>query len=378
MWRWLRKCSLSVLLLSVLAVTTPACKRKDAINRVSTTKEGVQDDRGIGAKTKKRVETFVATRGPLHKRVRLLGTLHGAREARLSVRQDGVVGRVSVAVGQRVRAGDVLLALADAPRKELWELAQRQEQLARAHVRRMTALAERGAVSLRELELTRKDLLQAQKQTREAQEEWEHARIQAPFAGVCASLRARPGAVVQQGDVLLTLVDPAEMMVHIEAPADLLRRLEQGRSMQMGGRRGTIRAVASAVDPQHGTGLVQAALGPCSDCIVGDTVRVEVVLQQRDNVLTVPLSSIFLQDGRRYVYVIEGGKARRVPVALGLRTDRRAEILPCPAGGAKEKSDESVCLRVGDTVVSSNPRRLSDGAEVEVARTRRKPVEHER
>jgi membrane fusion protein (multidrug efflux system) len=51
-----------------------------------------------------------------------------------------------------------------------------------------------------------------------------------------------------------------------------------------------------------------------------------VLLERHENVASVPADAVFELEGARYVYVLREGKARRVPVEIGLEGPDRVEI----------------------------------------------------
>jgi multidrug efflux pump subunit AcrA (membrane-fusion protein) len=60
---------------------------------------------------------------------------------------------------------------------------------------------------------------------------------------------------------------------------------------------------------------------------LGNTVQVTVVLQQKDNVLLLPIQGIRTFDSRNFVLVKNGNLQQRVDVKLGIQNDTQVEIL---------------------------------------------------
>ncbi|MCX5793849.1 MAG: HlyD family efflux transporter periplasmic adaptor subunit [Elusimicrobia bacterium] len=74
----------------------------------------------------------------------------------------------------------------------------------------------------------------------------------------------------------------------------------------------------------------------------GMTSRIEAVMESKRNTLTMPISGLFEERGRRFAYiVVPGGKARKADLKIGLRNETDVEIL----SGLKE----------GDTVYADKP-----------------------
>jgi multidrug efflux pump subunit AcrA (membrane-fusion protein) len=74
----------------------------------------------------------------------------------------------------------------------------------------------------------------------------------------------------------------------------------------------------------------------------GMTSRIEAIMDARRNTLTMPISGLFEERGRRFAYLyVPGGKARKADLKTGLRNETDVEIL----SGLKE----------GDTVYADKP-----------------------
>ena len=67
----------------------------------------------------------------------------------------------------------------------------------------------------------------------------------------------------------------------------------------------------------------------------GMTARVDGLLDVRRKVLKLPLSAVFEEAGKEWVYVDDKPKARRVELKLGLRSETDAELLSGPKEGEK-------------------------------------------
>jgi membrane fusion protein, multidrug efflux system len=56
-------------------------------------------------------------------------------------------------------------------------------------------------------------------------------------------------------------------------------------------------------------------------------VRARVLLERRETATSVPSKAVFELEGKRFVYVLREGKARRVEIEVGLAGGDRSEIL---------------------------------------------------
>lgn len=171
------------------------------------------------------LRTIVATTGATSVSLRLAGEIVGDPRASAAL-QTLQGGRVAGEAGQwpvlgaRVRRGQVLLRLtpsgsAGERAATAADAARTQAELARAEadLARIEGLA--GVVSRAEIESQRAlvEGLRSQQATLRAALAVGSESIVSPIDGVIASVEARPGVVVDPGETLLTVIDPARLSI---------------------------------------------------------------------------------------------------------------------------------------------------------------------
>ena len=62
--------------------------------------------------------------------------------------------------------------------------------------------------------------------------------------------------------------------------------------------------------------------------IAGITAKAQIVLEEKENALTVPVSSVFSRDGGLFVASVKDGTIHWIPVDLGVEGDVETEIIP--------------------------------------------------
>jgi HlyD family secretion protein len=265
-------------------------------------------------------------------------------------------------------------------------------QQARASRQRQEALAEAGAVSREGVESAQmaeraaeSALRAAEAASARAQSELQlaQARLQspstrgrthdvvAPVNGVVLKRLRESESVVAAGEPLLEIGDPQRL----EVVADLLStdavRVKPGGPVsieQWGGATplaGTVRRVepsgftkvsALGVEEQRVNVVIDVAEPADAERTLGDAYRVEVrvVVWQAEDVVKVPVGSLFRRGEGWAVFVVDGGRARLRVVTLGQRNGEEGQILDG--------------VEPGQTVVLHPPDTLTDGMRV-TART---------
>jgi multidrug efflux pump subunit AcrA (membrane-fusion protein) len=166
--------------------------------------------------------------------------------------------------------------------------------------------------------------------------------ILAPFDGEVTALSTAAGKAVQGFEPVIVVADPAELEVTAELAADDMRKLSEDQEativpVEYPGQElpATIASLpypygsggsATGVDEEdRATHLAVDFRGLAVE--TGDLVRVNVVLEQKDDVLWLPPAAIRTFEGRKFVVVQEGAGQRQVDVTLGIESDDRVEIV---------------------------------------------------
>lgn len=216
----------------------------------------------------------------------------------------------------------------------------------------------KAALKVRQFELQRaKAALVSPVNSREVDGECECVTVTAPVTGRVLRLLRESEGVVQAGESLVEIGDPADL----EIVADLLStdavKVEAGKAVIIEGwggapLKGKVRRVepfgftkvsALGIDEQRVNVIVDFIDGPDLWRRLGHGYRVEirVVLWHGQDVLKVPLSALFRNGGDWAVFVEDSGRARLRGVTLGQRTDFEAEVVEGIAEG------ESVVVHPG-------------------------------
>ena len=192
-------------------------------------------------------------------------------------------------------------------------------------------------------------------------------RVRCPVSGVVLRLYRESEGVVQAGEPLLEIGDLKELEVIADFVSTDAVRIKPGMPAlitKWGGSRplrGRVRRVepsgftkisALGVEEQRVWVVVDLLDPPEARGALGDGYRVEVqvVVWEKENVLTVPVGALFRRNGAWAVFRVEDKRAKLTLVKIGRQNGERAEV----HSGLKE----------GDVVVVYPPERLEDGLRV--------------
>lgn len=191
-----------------------------------------------------------------------------------------------------------------------------------------------------------------------------YTRIAAPFDGIVTRRTietgqlTKPGAdtpalfVIARADVATIVVDVPESYATEIDPGDrALVKLQAARGKTVEAK---VSRTAWSLDPDTRTIRVEIDLpNPGGQLRPGLYAYATIVAEEHAGVLTVPASAVIVDQEQHYCVVVDGGKAVRRRVEIGLSDATRTEIVAGLSGG--------------EQVVKANAGSLTDGQSVDAA-----------
>lgn len=330
-----------------------------ALHIVNSQKKG--QDTGEGTRTiAVEAEKVIATTMPKH--INTIGELKANRSVVLRPEISGIVSEILCKEGTEVKKGDVLIKLDDKQLQAEYRTHKAQYDASKTEFERYEKMRASGAGSGKEYDKVKGDMntYKAKKETYEAN--LEKTKIRAPFDGVVGLIDIHEGAYVnpQQQQGLSTLVDASVIKVTFGIPGKFVNDIGVGQAVQMKvdackGRvfRGIVEAIDSHVDPSTNTVSVRASV-PNDDGALkaGLFASVSLIIGEQSGTITVDESAVDRMGEQEFVWIIDRGRARRVPILTGARERGRIEVI----AGLKE----------GQTVVTAGQLRLTEGVWVRI------------
>ncbi|SFS06881.1 HlyD family secretion protein [Dyella sp. OK004] len=182
--------------------------------------------------------------------------------------------------------------------------------------------------------------------------------VKSPVDGQVGQLFIAERATVAKDAQLLSVIDLSALEVEMKVPESFARDLGIGMGGEITGNGNTWKGLVSAISPEVVNGEVAARLR-----FEGDTPKqlrqnqrlsVRILLDKRDNVLTVQRGSFVDESGGAYAYLVRDGIAEKHPIRVGASSIDKVEILD----GLKE----------GDRIVISGTDSFKNAARVAISR----------
>ncbi|HHW40020.1 MAG TPA: efflux RND transporter periplasmic adaptor subunit [Syntrophomonadaceae bacterium] len=332
------------------------------------------------------VEVMAVERGEVKRVVDITGRVAPEVEVNIIPKVPGRIRSITVDVGDRVREGQVLAKIDDAELVAALHNAEAGLAVAEANARiaaaaledarrnldRMKQLYDAGAVSQQQLEQAQLNYDRAaagvaEAQVRQARAAVEAARVQlantvltSPVDGVVTARFADPGAMAGTTQPIMTVAAIDQVQVQVSVTGDDINRLKAGQEVPVqvsaaGDQdfKGKIARISPAADARSKMYPVEITIpNPGHLLKPGMFAEVKLATEIRRDAVRVPVQAVLDKEGRKVVYVVEGGRARERRVETGIADERYVEII---SG-----------LRHGERVVITGQEFLADGAAVTV------------
>jgi RND family efflux transporter MFP subunit len=320
------------------------------------------------------VKVLTLAAKPVPRTSEFVASIRSLNSTTVQPQVDGIVTRVLVRSGDRVRAGQPLVQVD--PDKQQASLAsleanraarQADVEYARQQLARLQKLFEAGAVSRQELEQaqTARQTAEAQLEAteagiRESRVELGYYRVRAPAAGVVGDVPVRTGDRVTTSTVITTIDQPQGLEAYVSVPLERATDLRRGLTLELIDDGGTVLAqnpitfIAPRADDATQSVLVKAQLRNHPPTLrVLQYARARIVWNN-DPALTVPVIAVNRLGGQYFVFVAEsagqGLVARQKPIVVG---EIVGEDYVVQSG-----------LQPGERIIVSNLQKIGDGAPV--------------
>jgi len=331
------------------------------------------------------------------------GTVEARRRSRIAAEIGGRVVEIGHREGDRVKAGDLLVRLAEESLRAKLEQVKEgvpvsaarledaclRRDRARRELERTRRLAEQNVASEDRLDAlqyafdsarvacegAKAELAQARANLRAAESELAKTSIVAPFDGVVAEVNVEVGEWVTPSPPLLTsppvidLIDPTS--IYISAPMDEV----DGGAVRTGleakvavdsrpgksfpGRVVRVAPYVLDTEAQNRTLEIEVVLDDAeisASLLPGTSADAEVILETRADVVRVPTSALLKSER---VLVLEAGRLVEREVELGLRNWQYAEVLSGVEPG------EQIVVSLDDKQIVAGARAVSADADAE-------------
>ncbi len=320
------------------------------------------------------VETSTAGKEKIEGVVNYTGTVEGIHEAFVISQTAGLVEKVTMKVGSRCSANQVLAVVNNAQQSAAVEQAKAQVLMAENNYEKAekdlkrTERLQSGNVATKDnLELSQLNVKAAHAQLKGAQAALKVAEkqladtyVKAPFSGVISTKDIDIGATVAPGMRLAQIIDNSQFKVKIHVSENDAVKLSSGKKVEIKidalpakEFKGTVNTVGLSSESGLRTYPVEIYIdGKVSNELKsGMFARCQIVSESKEDAVIIPESAIITNnDGTTNVFISENGKALLRKVVVGVKSSGKFEI--------------TSGLTIKDKVITTGKERLTNGTAI--------------
>jgi RND family efflux transporter MFP subunit len=303
------------------------------------------------------------TRGIAIDAVYATGVIEPIDYARFGATVAGRVAELLVDEGDEVRKGDVVARLDDRQPRARLQDARARLTMAEAEIARDQTLMNRGVLAVQTLERAQQERDQAAAAVDLFARQLEDYTVFSPLAGTVMKRNVEPGETVAANAVMFEISSTARKRIAADVDERDIAGVKLAAALAAHADgfpeeafEAKVTNIRSQGDAGSRTFRVEADLPANTKLMIGMTVDVDVVIDQRADALLVPAGAVAhgpSQGGRPgapYVFVVENDRARRVDVKTGAVGTAKVEVVSGLKDGDRVVLDPSDRLKDGDAV----------------------------
>lgn len=287
------------------------------------------------------------------------GSLIPDEEVNLTFETSGKITHIYFKEGARVKAGELLAKINDAPLQAQLRRLEAQLKLLQDRLFRARALLKKEAVSQEAVQEAQTNLATLRAEIEMVQANIDQTELRAPFDGVIGLRQVSSGTYASPTTTVATLTKVNPLKVEFAVPERYAGTLRPGTPLtfstegDLGQRSAKVYASDSRVDPDTRTYTVRAMYDNRDGSLVpGRYVNVYLTTRQYDRALAVPSEAIVSEMGIDKVFLYKNGVAKPATIVKGLRTEALVQVVRG--------------LAAGDTVITSGTMQLRSDQKVKL------------
>lgn len=250
----------------------------------------------------------------------LQGNVETKQNVIISAEYGGVLTRVYVNEGDRVRKGQLLARIDDGGLSSQLAQLEVQSQLAKTTYERQKRLWDQKIGSEIQFLNAKASYDASVSSINQLKAQLGKASVNAPFSGIIDEVITEQGSAVMPGSQLYRIVNLSDMYITSEVPESYLGSVKEGTSVTVGfpilGKsiESKVRQTSNFIQPTNRSFAIEVAV-PNKDGMVKPnlTAKLKINDYSNENAILIPLSVISENsEGEQYVYIadrVDGGKA---------------------------------------------------------------------
>ena len=253
-------------------------------------------------------------------RVEYTGRLEPSKKAELKFEINGRLAKKLVEPGSKVKAGDTLLILEEYYIFEkLYKLALRNYELQTKEVERMAILDKKSLLSKSQYDKTIQKQIELESFMYRSKQDFQKTFLKAKFSGVINQINIDEGDTVSPNMVIANLIDNSSLDLYVEVRGNVIKGLKLGMSITVSSKEviseGELIAFQTSPNLETYTHLLRIRIKD-EGLRAGMMATAKFVLPEIDNSFGVPVSSVLNDDGKKFIFIVQNRKLRKIEINL--------------------------------------------------------------
>jgi membrane fusion protein, multidrug efflux system len=289
---------------------------------------------------------FVVKAEKLDNKIFATGSVVASEMVDLKPEVAGKIVQLNIIEGKSVTKGQLLIKLNDEDLQAQVKKLNAQMQLAQQSEQRLRKLLDIKGVSQDEYDVVTNQMNNIRADLEFTQAQIAKTELKAPFSGVIGLRNVSLGSYINAQSQVANIQVLNPVKVDFTVPEKYTNQVQVGENIAFTTEGslehfvGKVYAMDNQIDPISRSLKIRAtAQNPSGKLKPGAFVKVDFSLKEIGNAMMIPTEAIVPILKGQQVFVSKDGKAKAIPVEVGIRTDSRIQIL---SG-----------IQVGDTIITS-------------------------
>ncbi len=291
--------------------------------------------------------------------VQLQGKIDAEDNVTAYPQSPGTITAIYAKVGQHVKRGQLLVQLDNAVLKQNIAQAEAQASLGRTLFQRQKNLWDQKIGTEVQFLQAQTALQTAEKQVAALRQQANLYRIVSPISGTIDQMELKLGQVAQPGTTGIRIVNADHLKVKADVPESYAGSVNTGNTVKVlvpdanDSLTTRISFAAKAIDPTSRSFAVEVKLPVRNTLRPNMTAILKIADYSKSDAIVIPVKAIQRSEEGDYVYINNGGTAKKVVIKTGKTYAGQTEVL---SG-----------IKAGDQLVIEGASDIEDGDKIKVS-----------
>lgn len=187
-----------------------------------------------------------------------------------------------------------------------------------------------------------------------AQLQLEYTQVTSPVSGVITEKNVTVNNMAAQGSTAYVIAADGGNSVVFYVAESVMRELSIGQDVTVERNGSTYSAVitenAGVADADSGLFEIKAQLTDAAALIADTSVKITLATQKAENVMTIPVDSVYYENQKAYVYCMQDGVAVKTQIETGITNNETVEVVSGLTGDSQVITTWASQLKDGSLV----------------------------